>query len=150
VGQGSARSFEEFFTATYGRLVGLLFAFLHDRAQAEDAVQDAFASALLRWRVLSGYHDPEAWVRAVAFRRAIATTAEAPASGGPCCGWGRRCRCRRSGLSMSTWFGPAQAPCGPAGGAGLALCGRAGRGPGRGRAAAAGRYGEEPAGPRST
>jgi DNA-directed RNA polymerase specialized sigma24 family protein len=67
VGQGSARSFEEFFAATYGRLV----AFLHDRAQAEDAVQDAFVSALLRWRVLRGYYDPEAWVRTVAFRRAI-------------------------------------------------------------------------------
>jgi RNA polymerase sigma-70 factor, ECF subfamily len=71
VGQHSDSSFEEFFAATYGRLVGLLFAFLHDRAQAEDAVQDAFASALLRWRVLRGYHDPEAWVRTVAFRRAI-------------------------------------------------------------------------------
>ena len=71
MGQGSDRSFEELFGATYGRLVGLLFAFLHDRPQAEDAVQDAFASALLRWRVLRGYHDPEAWVRTVAFRRAI-------------------------------------------------------------------------------
>ena len=49
----------------------LLYAFLHDRAQAEDAVQDAFASALVRWPVLRGYHDPEAWVRTVAFRRAI-------------------------------------------------------------------------------
>jgi RNA polymerase sigma-70 factor (ECF subfamily) len=71
VGQDGGRSFEEFFAATYGRLVGLLFAFLHDRAQAEDAVQDAFASALLRWRVLRRYHDPEAWVRKVAFHRAI-------------------------------------------------------------------------------
>jgi RNA polymerase sigma-70 factor, ECF subfamily len=71
VGQGSDPSFEEFFAASYGRLVGLLFAFLHDRAQAEDVVQDAFASALLRWPVLRGYHDPEAWVRTVAFRRAI-------------------------------------------------------------------------------
>jgi RNA polymerase sigma-70 factor (ECF subfamily) len=71
VGQGSDRSFEELFAATYGRLVGLLFAFLHDRAQAEDVVQDAFASALLRWRVLRRYHDPEAWVRTVALRRAI-------------------------------------------------------------------------------
>jgi RNA polymerase sigma-70 factor, ECF subfamily len=70
VDQGG-RSFEEFFTATYGRLVGLLFAFLHDRSQAEDAVQDAFASALVRWPVLRGYHDPEAWVRTVAFRRAV-------------------------------------------------------------------------------
>jgi RNA polymerase sigma-70 factor, ECF subfamily len=49
----------------------LLFAFLHDQAQAEDVVQDAFASALLRWRRLRGYHDPEAWVRTVAFRRGI-------------------------------------------------------------------------------
>jgi hypothetical protein len=36
VDQGSGRSFEELFAAAYGRLVGLLFAFLHDRAQAED------------------------------------------------------------------------------------------------------------------
>jgi RNA polymerase sigma-70 factor, ECF subfamily len=71
VGQEGDRGFEEFFAATYGRLVGLVFAFLHDRAQAEDVAQDAFASALLRWRVLRGYHDPEAWVRTVAFRRAI-------------------------------------------------------------------------------
>jgi RNA polymerase sigma-70 factor, ECF subfamily len=71
VGQDDGRSFEEFFAVTYGRLVGLLFAFLHDRAQAEDVVQDAFASALLRWPVLRRYHDPEAWVRTVAFRRAI-------------------------------------------------------------------------------
>jgi RNA polymerase sigma-70 factor, ECF subfamily len=71
VGQDGGRSFEEFFAATYGRLVGLLFAFLHDRAQAEDVVQDALASALLRWPVLRRYHDPEAWVRRVAFRRAI-------------------------------------------------------------------------------
>jgi RNA polymerase sigma-70 factor, ECF subfamily len=71
VGQYNDSSFEEFFAATYGRLVGLLFAFLHDQAQAEDAVQDAFASALLRWRTLRSYHDPEAWVRKVAFRRAI-------------------------------------------------------------------------------
>ncbi|HEX8931035.1 MAG TPA: SigE family RNA polymerase sigma factor [Actinomycetota bacterium] len=71
MGQQRDASFEQFFAATYSRLIGLLFAFLHDRAQAEDVVQDAFASALLRWRTLRGYHDPEAWVRTVAFRRAI-------------------------------------------------------------------------------
>jgi RNA polymerase sigma-70 factor, ECF subfamily len=68
VGQYSDASFEEFFAATYRRLVGLLFAFLHDQAQAEDAVQDAFTSG---WRSLRSYHDPEAWVRKIAFRRAI-------------------------------------------------------------------------------
>jgi RNA polymerase sigma-70 factor (ECF subfamily) len=71
VGQHSDPSFEEFFAATYARLVGLLFTLLHDQAQAEDAVQDAFASALLRWRSLRDYQDPESWVRTVAFRRAI-------------------------------------------------------------------------------
>jgi RNA polymerase sigma-70 factor, ECF subfamily len=71
VGQRADRSFEEFFEATYDRLVGPLFAFLHDRAQAEDVLQDAFASALLRWRSIRDYHDPEAWVRTVAFRRAV-------------------------------------------------------------------------------
>src|SRR4029450_2963809 len=143
VSQGNERSFEEFFAATYGGLVRLLFAFLHDQAQAEDAVQDAFASALVRWPVVRGYHDPEAWVRTVAFRRAIdhqrrsarqprarprraaaaAPRAAAVAAAG-------RCRAPRPGP------GPAPAPVGPAGGAGPALCGRAGRGPGRGRAAA--------------
>ena len=71
MGQNGDRSFEEFFAASYGRLVGLLYAFLHDRAEAEDVVQDAFASALLRWPVVREYRDPEAWVRTVAFRRAI-------------------------------------------------------------------------------
>jgi RNA polymerase sigma-70 factor, ECF subfamily len=71
VGQDGGRTFEQFFAASYGRLVGLLFAVLHDRAQAEDVVQDAFASALVRWPVVRGYHDPEAWVRRVAFRRAV-------------------------------------------------------------------------------
>jgi RNA polymerase sigma-70 factor (ECF subfamily) len=71
VGPSSDSSFEEFFAATYGRLVGLLFAVLHDWAQAEDVVQDAFASALLRWRSIRSYQDPEAWVRMVAFRRAV-------------------------------------------------------------------------------
>jgi RNA polymerase sigma-70 factor (ECF subfamily) len=89
VGRSSDRSFEEFFAATYGRLVGLLFVVLHDRAQAEDVVQDAFASALLRWQRIRGYQDPEAWVRMVAFRRAVD---------------GRR-RSHRLAPTVSTWCG---------------------------------------------
>ena len=58
MGQDGGGSFEEFFAAAYGRLVGLLFAFLHDRAEAEDAVQDAFASALLRWPVRAATTTP--------------------------------------------------------------------------------------------
>ena len=106
MGQGSDRSFEEFFAASYGRLVGLLYAFLHDRAQAEDAVQDAFASALVRWPVLRGYHDPEAWVRTVAFRQAIDHHRRTARQRQALRGLGRRHRCRRSMPSTSTWSGP--------------------------------------------
>jgi RNA polymerase sigma-70 factor (ECF subfamily) len=102
VGQGSGRSFEEFFAATYGRLVGLLFAFVHDRAQAEDAVQDAFASAWLRWPVLRRYHDPEAWVRMVAFRRAIDHQRRSVRQLRALLRLGPPRRCRRSGPSTST------------------------------------------------
>ncbi len=106
MGQYSEPSFEEFFAATYGRLVGLLFAFLHDQAQAEDAVQDAFASALLRWRSVRDYHDSEAWVRKVAFRRAIDHHRRNTRRVGPCCGWARRRPCHRSAPSTSTWCAP--------------------------------------------
>ncbi len=35
---------------------------------AQDATQEAFARALVRWRVVSGYDRPGAWVRRVALR----------------------------------------------------------------------------------
>jgi RNA polymerase sigma-70 factor, ECF subfamily len=63
--------FEEFYQANYIRLVGVLFAVLGDRQEAEDAVQEAFARAFARWPRLSGYDLPETWVRRVALRIAI-------------------------------------------------------------------------------
>lgn len=63
--------FEEFYQANYRRLVAILFAVLGDRQEAEDAVQEAFARAYLRWPRLSGYDLPETWVRRVALRIAI-------------------------------------------------------------------------------
>ena len=90
MGQDSDLSFEEFFAATYGRLMGLLFAFLHDRAQAEDVVQDALASALLRWPVLRRYHDPEAGCGWSPSAGPSTTAAAPPGSCGPCSGWGHR------------------------------------------------------------
>jgi len=38
------------------------------RAEAEDCVQEAYARAWQRWDKVSGYGDPEAWVRTVAVR----------------------------------------------------------------------------------
>jgi RNA polymerase sigma-70 factor (ECF subfamily) len=64
-------SFDEFFLATSGRLLGQLTAMTADRAQAEDVLQEAYAKAWLRWGRVSGLDSPEAWVRTVAWRHAV-------------------------------------------------------------------------------
>ena len=63
--------FEDFYQASYGRIMALLLAILGDRQEAEDAAQEAFARALARWPRLSTYDLPEAWVRQVALRLAV-------------------------------------------------------------------------------
>jgi RNA polymerase sigma-70 factor, ECF subfamily len=68
-----ARSFETFYAASYGRLVGQVFALLGDLGEAEDVVQDAFSRAWFHWGRIRGYDAPEAWVRRVAFNEAFNT-----------------------------------------------------------------------------
>lgn len=63
--------FEEFYQASYVRLVTILLAVLGDRQEAEDAAQEAFARALARWPAIRGYDLPELWVRRVALRLAV-------------------------------------------------------------------------------
>lgn len=63
--------FEDFYQASYGRVVALLLAVLGNRQEAEDAAQEAFTRALARWPRLSTYEVPEAWVRQVALRLAV-------------------------------------------------------------------------------
>jgi RNA polymerase sigma-70 factor, ECF subfamily len=58
----------ELYAASYGRLVHVLTLVAGSRAEAEDVVQEAFARLVPRWSKISMYEDPEAWVRAVAFR----------------------------------------------------------------------------------
>lgn len=58
----------DLYAASYGRLVGVLTVACGSRADAEEVVQEAFARLLPRWRAVSAYDDPEAWVRTVAFR----------------------------------------------------------------------------------
>ena len=65
--------FEEFYRASYGRVVAVVAAVLGDRHEAEEAAQEAFARALARWPRLSQYDLPEAWIRRVALRIAIDT-----------------------------------------------------------------------------
>jgi RNA polymerase sigma-70 factor (ECF subfamily) len=62
--------FEEFYTATVGRLLGQLFPVTGDLHEAEEVVQEAFARASARWNRLRDYDVPEAWVRRVAMNLA--------------------------------------------------------------------------------
>jgi RNA polymerase sigma-70 factor, ECF subfamily len=66
-------SFDSFYNASVRRLVGQLHAMTGSRTEAEDCVQEAYARAWQRWEKVSGYGDPEAWVRTVAYRVSIST-----------------------------------------------------------------------------
>jgi RNA polymerase sigma-70 factor, ECF subfamily len=67
---GSDDDFEEFYQASYPRLVGQLMVLTGNLEDAEDAVQEAFARASTRWARLRAYDAPEAWVRRVALNLA--------------------------------------------------------------------------------
>ncbi|GAB3860410.1 SigE family RNA polymerase sigma factor [Dactylosporangium cerinum] len=59
--------FDEFYAAAFPVLRSQLFAYLGDRAEAQDAVQEAFCRAFSKWKTISAYEDPSAWVRRVAW-----------------------------------------------------------------------------------
>jgi RNA polymerase sigma-70 factor (ECF subfamily) len=63
--------FAEFYAATFGRLTVQIHAFVGDHADAQDLVQEAYCRAFARWSAVSGYDDPLAWVRRVAWNLAI-------------------------------------------------------------------------------
>jgi RNA polymerase sigma-70 factor, ECF subfamily len=58
--------FEEFYTATVGRL----FPVTGDLHETEEIVQEAYARASVHWARLRDYDVPEAWVRRVAMNLA--------------------------------------------------------------------------------
>src|SRR3954447_8571906 len=62
---------EALFSANYPRLVAVLTVAAGDRVRAEDAVQDAFAQALVHWDRVAAYDDPVAWLRRVATNRVL-------------------------------------------------------------------------------
>jgi RNA polymerase sigma-70 factor, ECF subfamily len=64
-------SFDEFYRARRQRLYDCVYALTSNAMEAQDAVQEAFARAWQRWPTVSGYADPEAWVRTVARRIAV-------------------------------------------------------------------------------
>jgi RNA polymerase sigma-70 factor (ECF subfamily) len=62
---------EHVFARHYRDLVRVLTVAAGDRSRAEDAVQDAFAQALLHWPRVGAYDDPVAWLRRVATNRVL-------------------------------------------------------------------------------
>jgi RNA polymerase sigma-70 factor, ECF subfamily len=65
--------FDEFYDASFRRVVGQVYAMVGSLTEAEDSVQEAYARAWQNWRKIRDYGDPEAWVRGVAFRIAVSS-----------------------------------------------------------------------------
>lgn len=58
----------ELYVGCYARIVRVVTLVGGDQADAEDVVQDAFSRLIPVWSKVSGYEDPEAWVRGAALR----------------------------------------------------------------------------------
>src|ERR1700723_1133892 len=70
-GADAQRTAEMVARRSYGKLVAFLAARTRDVAAAEDALADAFASALEDWGPNGCPENPEAWLLTVARRKAI-------------------------------------------------------------------------------
>jgi len=63
--------YEWLFRAAYPRVFHTVALILRDRTLAEDVTQEAFLKLLQKWRTVSDYEQPDAWVRRVAIRLAV-------------------------------------------------------------------------------
>lgn len=63
--------FDAFYLSSRDRLALQVAGFTGDAAEALDHVQEAFIQAWTHWDEVSGYDDPEGWVRRVACNRAV-------------------------------------------------------------------------------
>lgn len=66
-----AQEFDVFYTASSPRLLGQMYAVTGSRADAEDAVAEAYSRAWQRWSQVRQCEKLEAWVRQVAGRIAV-------------------------------------------------------------------------------
>ena len=65
------QSFDDFYAASFHRIVGQLYAMIGDRDEAQECVQEAFVRAWAHRRRLDRAEHPEAWVRTTAYRLAV-------------------------------------------------------------------------------
>ena len=63
--------FDDFYTSSYARVVGQVYAMIGSRDEAEECVQEAFVRAWAHRRSLDRGGHPEAWVRTTAHRLAV-------------------------------------------------------------------------------
>lgn len=63
--------FDQFYTGSFTRLVGQIYAMCGDLMEAQDCVQEAFIRAWDHRRRLDQSASPEAWVRTTAYRLAV-------------------------------------------------------------------------------
>jgi RNA polymerase sigma-70 factor, ECF subfamily len=63
--------FTSLYAASFSRLVGQLYAMTGDRAEAQDAVQEAFVRAWAHRDQIDAAQGAEAWVRVTAWRIAV-------------------------------------------------------------------------------
>lgn len=65
------QEFDEFYTASFRRVTGQVYAMIGDYDEATECVQEAFARAWAHRRKLEKAEYPEAWVRTTAYRLAV-------------------------------------------------------------------------------
>lgn len=66
-----SQNFDSFYLGSVRRITSYVHAMTGNLGEAEDIVQEAYAKAWQHWGKVSGYADPEAWVRTVAFRMQV-------------------------------------------------------------------------------
>jgi RNA polymerase sigma-70 factor, ECF subfamily len=63
--------FDDFYVRGYRRCAALGYVLTGSAVDADDLVQDAFATAYRRWSEIAAYEDPLAWVRKVMVNNAM-------------------------------------------------------------------------------
>jgi RNA polymerase sigma-70 factor, ECF subfamily len=63
--------FDDFYTSSFARVTGQVYAMIGDRDEAQECVQEAFVRAWQHRRTLRKAEHPEAWVRTTAYRLAV-------------------------------------------------------------------------------
>lgn len=63
--------FDEFYTSSFARITGQIFAMIGDRDEAQECVQEAFVRAWQHRSKLARSEHPDAWVRTTAYRLAV-------------------------------------------------------------------------------